>query len=161
MLKWTRDNGIIRNSETFIRPSTSKYNYHPQSLKAGFSFNQYDLPIGNATFTVCHFPLFDSIQDSGGSLIPGTEIPTESLRLVIGDVSGGSGEALGRGKNICLVRKNNQSATTIHDGRFGMDGKPSANPKSSKDEATMHISDTIGVQVTDPTATGQLIPSFE
>ena len=86
-----------------------------------------------------------------------TGFPKESQRITILDVTGGNGVSINQKDNIRLVRKNSVANTTLLEGRVGPGGLPAKNPTHSGDYYEVHMSDSIGVEITDPSVTGELI----
>jgi hypothetical protein len=75
-------------------------------------------------------------------------------------VTGGNGMSINKKDNIKLVRKNKVYGTTIVEGRVGPGGVSTGNnAKHSGDFYRVDISDSIGIQITDPTVTGELVKS--
>ena len=105
-----------------------------------------------------HNPLNDN-KEIHRDIDPLTGTPLESSRITILDVTGGNGMSINAKDNICLVRKNKLYGTTIIDGRVGPGGEISKNPKHAGDFYRVDISDSVGVQITDPTVTGELVKS--
>lgn len=150
---WSGGRSIVRESSTFIRED--REGVHNHSLRAGYQYTLYDLPNGGS-FKLIHNPLND---DKGihRDIDPLTGYPLESQRITILDVTGGNGQSINKKDNICLVRKNKVYGTTIVEGRVGPGGEISKNPKHAGDFYRVDISDSIGVQITDPTVTGELV----
>lgn len=150
---WSGGKAIVRESSTFIRGD--KTGVHNHSLRAGYQYTIYDLPNGGS-FKLIHNPLNDD-KSIHRDIDPLTGYPLESQRITILDVTGGNGQSINAKDNICLVRKNKVYGTTIVEGRYGPGGMISKNPKHSGDFYRVDISDSIGVQITDPTVTGELV----
>lgn len=150
---WSGGKAIVRESSTFIRGD--KTGVHNHSLRAGYQYTIYDLPNGGS-FKLIHNPLNDD-KSIHRDIDPLTGYPLESQRITILDVTGGNGTSINPKDNICLVRKNKVYGTTVVDGRYGPGGMISKNPKHSGDFYRVDISDSIGVQITDPTVTGELV----
>lgn len=153
--KWSDGKSIVRESSTFIKDDPS--GVHKNSLRAGYQYTMYDLPNGG-TFKLIHNPLNDD-KELHRDIDPLTGVPLESQRITILDITGGNGMSINAKDNICLVRKNKVQGTTIIDGRVGPGGEISKNPKHSGDYYRVDISDSIGIQITDPTVTGELVKS--
>lgn len=151
--RWTNDNGIIRNSQDFINKDPK--GVHNNSLRIGHQFTVYNLPNGGS-FRLIHNPLNDD-KSLHRDIDPLTGVPLQSQRITIFDVTGGNGMSLAAQDNIKLVRKNKVHGTTLIEGRVGPGGAISKNPKHSGDYYRVDISDSIGVEITDPTVTGELI----
>lgn len=150
---WTGGKAIVRNSSEFISKADGVHN---NSLRTGYQFTTYDLPNGGS-FKLIHNPLNDdkSIHRDIDRL---TGFPLESQRITILDVTGGNGMSINKKDNICLVRKNKVHGTTIVEGRVGPGGvNTGSNAKHSGDYYRVDISDSIGVEIKDPTVTGELV----
>lgn len=152
---WTGGKAIIRNSSEFLSKDAS--GVHKNSLRTGYQFTTFDLPNGGA-FKLIHNPLND---DKGlhRDIDPLTGFPLESQRITILDVTGGNGASINTKDNIKLVRKNKVYGTTIVEGRYGPGGNISTKPTHSGDYYRVDISDSIGIEITDPTQTGELVKS--
>ena len=149
---WTGGKAIVRESSTFIKGTSGMSN---NSLKTGYQFVCYDLPTGGS-FKLVHNPLNDD-KSIHRDIDPLTGVPLQSQRVTILDVTGDSGESLSK-DNICLVRKNKVYGTTHILGRVGPGGvSTGSNATHSGDYYECHISDSIGVQITDSTVTGELV----
>lgn len=153
---WSGGKAIVRESTTHDNRKDPK-GVHNNSLRAGFQYTIYDLPNGGS-FRLVHNPLNDD-KSIHRDIDPLTGYPLESQRITIMDVTGGNGESIAKSDNIKLVRKNKVFGTTIVEGRVGPGGEISKNPKHSGDYYRVDISDSIGVQITDPTVTGELVKS--
>ncbi len=152
--KWSDGKSIVRESQTFIGKDAN--GVHKNSLQAGYQYTLYNLPNGG-TFKLIHNPLNDD-RSLHRDIDPITGYPLESQRITILDVTGGNGESINKKDNICLVRKNKVYGTTIVEGRVGPGGQTTGNrAKHAGDFYRVDISDSIGVQITDPTVTGELI----
>lgn len=152
---WTGGKSIVRNSEDFIGKTKGM---GKNSLTTGYTFTEYNLPTGGV-FKLIHNPLNDD-KNIHRELDPLTGIPLRSQRITILDVTGGNGESINPKDNIRLVRKNKVAGTTIVQGRVGPGGITTGNNAAhSGDYYRVDISDSIGVQITDPTVTGELIKS--
>lgn len=152
--KWSGGKSIIRESSTFTKPDPK--GVHNNSLRAGYQYTVYDLPNGGS-FRLVHNPLYDD-QSIHREVDPLTGLPLESQRITILDITGGNGQSVS-GNNIHLVRKKGAYGVTVVEGRFGPGGIKT-NTAHSGDYYRVDISDTIGVQITDPTVTGELIKSI-
>jgi len=153
---WSGGKSIVRESSTFIRGDGA--GVHNNSLRAGYQYTVYDLPNGGS-FRLIHNPLNDD-KSLHRDIDPLTGFPLESQRITILDVTGGGGESIGTRDNIKLVRKNKVYGTTIVEGRVGPGGVSTGNKaKHSGDYYRVDISDSVGVEITDPTVTGELIKS--
>lgn len=150
---WTGGKAIVRESSSFL--SKDAKGVHNNSLRTGYQYTVYDLPNGGS-FRLIHNPLNDD-KSIHRDIDPLTGFPLESQRITILDVTGGNGQSINSKDNICLVRKNKVYGTTIVEGRYGPGGTISKNPKHSGDYYRVDISDSVGIQVTDPTVTGELI----
>jgi hypothetical protein len=150
---WTGGKSIVRNSEDFLAKDPK--GVHANSLRTGYQFTEYALPNGG-TFKLIHNPLNDD-QEIHRDIDPLTGYPLQSQRITILDVTGGNGQSINKKDNICLVRKNKVYGTTIVEGRYGPGGEISKNPKHSGDHYRVDISDSVGVEIKDPTVTGELV----
>lgn len=150
---WTGGKAIVRESSSFL--SKDAKGVHNNSLRTGYQYTVYDLPNGGS-FRLIHNPLNDD-KSIHRDIDPLTGFPLESQRITILDVTGGNGQSINSKDNIRLVRKNKVYGTTIVEGRYGPGGTISKNPKHSGDYYRVDISDSVGIQVTDPTVTGELI----
>jgi len=150
---WSGGKSIIRQDSTFFKKDPK--GVHNNSLRTGYQFTSYDLPNGGS-FTLVHNPLNDD-KSIHRDIDPLNGYPLESQRVTILDVTGGNGQSINSRDNIRLVRKNKVYGTTIIEGRYGPGGVLSKNPKHSGDYYRVDISDSVGVQITDPTVTGELI----
>lgn len=150
---WTGGKAIIRNSSEML--SKDSKGVHNNSLRTGYQFTTYDLPNGGS-FRLIHNPLYDD-KSINREIDPLTGIPLESQRITILDVTGGNGQSINTKDNIRLVRKNKVYSTTIVEGRVGPGGIPSKNPSHSGDYYRVDISDSVGIEITDPTVTGELV----
>lgn len=150
--KWTGGKAIVRESSDFT--SKDAKGVHNNSLRTGYQYTVYDLPNGGS-FRLIHNPLYDD-KSLHREIDPLTGFPLESQRITILDVRGGNGESISN-DNICLMRKNKVFGRTIIEGRYGPGGTISNNAKHSGDYYEVHFSDSVGVQITDPTVTGELI----
>lgn len=150
---WTGGKAIVRNSSEMI--SKDSKGVHNNSLRTGYQFTIFDLPNGGS-FKLMHNPLNDD-KSLHRDIDPLTGFPLESSRITIVDVTGGNGQSINAKDNIRLVRKNKVHGTTVIEGRVGPGGEISKNPKHSGDYYRVDISDSIGIEVMDPTVTGELI----
>ena len=151
---WSGGKAIVRESSTFIRGDKS--GVHNHSLRAGYQYTLFDLPNGGS-FKLIHNPLNDD-KSIHRDIDPLTGYPLESQRITILDVTGGNGMSINKKDNICLVRKNKVYGTTLVEGRVGPGGVSTGNrAKHSGDFYRVDISDSIGIQITDPTVTGELV----
>jgi hypothetical protein len=151
---WTGSKAIIRESSTFIKGTEGMSN---NSLRTGFQFVTYDLPTGGS-FKLVHNAMNDD-KSIHRDIDPLTGVPLQSQRVTILDVTGGSGDSLAK-DNICLVRKNKVYGSTRILGRVGPGGVSTGDRAThSGDYYEVHISDSIGVQITDSTVTGELVKS--
>jgi hypothetical protein len=153
--KWSLGKSIVRESSTFIREDRT--GVHNHSLRAGYQYTMYDLPNGGS-FKLIHNPLNDD-KEVHRDIDPLTGFPLQSQRITILDVTGGNGQSINKKDNICLVRKNKVAGTTIVEGRVGPGGEISTRPTHSGDFYRVDISDSIGVEIKDPTVTGELVKS--
>jgi len=151
--KWMGGKAIIRDSNQFTSKDSQGMNKN--SLRVGYQYTVYNLPTGGS-FRLIHNPLNDD-KEIHRDIDPLNGYPLESQRITILDVTGGNGQSLSAGNNICLVRKNKVAGTTVLDGRVGPGGAISSNPKHPGDYYRVDISDSIGVEIADPTVTGELI----
>ena len=152
---WSGGKSIIRETSTFTKNDPS--GVHNNSLKAGYQYTTYDLPNGGS-FKLIHNPLNDD-KELHRDIDPLTGYPLQSQRITILDVTGGNGQSINSKDNICLVRKNKVFGTTIVEGRYGPGGMISKNPTHSGDYYRVDISDSIGIELKDPTVTGELVKS--
>lgn len=150
---WTGGKSIVRESSMFL--SKDSKGVHNNSLRTGYQYTVYDLPNGGS-FRLIHNPLNDD-KSIHRDIDPLTGSPLESQRITILDVTGGNGQSINQKDNICLVRKNKVYGSTIVEGRYGPGGTISKNPKHSGDYYRVDISDSIGVEIKDPTVTGELV----
>ena len=149
---WTGSKAIIRESSTFIKGAQGVHN---NSLKTGYQYVTYDLPNGGS-FKLVHNALNDD-KSIHRDIDPLTGVPLQSQRITILDVTGGNGDSLSK-DNICLVRKNKVFGSTRILGRVGPGGVSTGDRAThSGDYYEVHISDSIGVQITDSTVTGELV----
>ena len=149
---WTGSKAIVRESSTFIK-STEGMNKN--SLSVGHQFVSYNLPTGGS-FRMVYNPLNDD-KEVHRDIDPLTGIPLQSQRVTILDVTGGNGDSLSK-NNICLVRKNKVYGSTRILGRVGPGGVSTGDRAThSGDYYEVHISDSIGIEITDPTVTGELV----
>ena len=151
---WSGGKAIVRYSNINDRKTTGMAK---TSLVAGYQYTEYELPTGG-TFKLIHNPLYDSKKYSR-EINPLTGQPLESGRITILDVTGGDKNSINPKDNIQLVRKKDVYGTTIIPGRVGPGGKIVQNPVHSGDYYEVHISDSVGIQITDPSVTGELIPA--
>lgn len=150
---WTGGKAIIRESSTFIRGDKS--GVHNNSLRTGYQFVTYDLPNGGS-FKMVHNPMNDD-KSIHRDIDPLTGVPLQSQRVTILDVTGGNGDSLSK-DNICLVRKNKVYGVTHILGRVGPGGASTGDRATHPgDYYECHFSDSIGVQITDSTVTGELV----
>lgn len=152
---WSGGKAIVRYSN--INDTKDSKGVHNNSLRAGYQYTVYDLPNGGS-FRLIHNPLYDSKKYSR-DINPLTGEPLESGRITILDVTGGNNISINPKDNIHLVRKNKVYGTTIVEGRVGPGGIISKNPSHSGDYYRVDISDSVGIQITDPSVTGELIQS--
>lgn len=150
---WTGGKSIVRETSTFVSKDPSGVNNN--SLRTGYQFTHYDLPNGGS-FKLIHNPLNDD-KSLHRDIDPLTGYPLQSQRITILDVTGGDGQSINTRDNIVLVRKNKVFGTTIVEGRVGPGGEISKNPKHSGDYYRVDISDSVGIEIKDPTVTGELI----
>lgn len=150
---WSGGKAITREGTQFYNKDAS--GVHSNSLQTGYQFTKYLLPNGG-TFKLIHNPLNDD-KSIHRDIDPLTGYPLQSQRITILDVTGGNGQSINQKDNICLVRKNKVYGTTLIEGRVGPGGEISKNPKHSGDFYRVDISDSIGIEVKDPTVTGELI----
>jgi hypothetical protein len=149
---WTGSKAIIRESSTFIKGAQGVHN---NSLKTGYQYVTYDLPNGGS-FKLVHNALNDD-KSIHRDIDPLTGVPLQSQRITILDVTGGNGDSLSK-DNIKLVRKNKVYGSTRILGRVGPGGVSTGDRAThSGDYYEVHISDSIGVEITDSTVTGELV----
>ncbi len=153
--EWTRGKTIVRESSEFLKKDAK--GVHNNSLSTGYQFTTYELPNGGR-FRLIHNP-FNDDKSLHRDVDPLTGYPLESQRITILDVTGGNGQSIAAKDNICMVRKNKVAGASIIEGRVGPGGTISSNAKHAGDYYEVHISDSVGIQVTDPTVTGELIKS--
>lgn len=153
---WSGGKAIVRESTTHDNRKDPS-GVHNNSLRAGFQYTVYDLPNGGS-FRLIHNPLNDD-KSIHRDIDPLTGFPLQSQRITILDVTGGNGESINKKDNICLVRKNKVYGTTIVEGRYGPGGQISKNPKHGGDHYRVDISDSMSVEIKDPTTTGELVKS--
>lgn len=154
---WSGGKAIVRESTTHDNRKDGS-GVHNNSLRAGFQYTLYDLPNGGS-FRLIHNPLNDD-KEIHRDIDPLTGYPLESQRITILDVTGGNGQSINKKDNICLVRKNKVYGTTIVEGRVGPGGILTGDrAKHSGDFYRVDISDSIGVEIKDPTVTGELVKS--
>jgi len=153
---WTGGKAIIRESSTFTKSTDGVHN---NSLRTGYQFVTYDLPNGGS-FKLIHNPLNDD-KSLHRDIDETTGTPLQSQRVTILDVTGGNGQGLSKNDNITLVRKNKVYGTTHVLGRVGPGGVTTGDKaKHAGDYYEVHISDSIGIEIKDPTITGELIKSI-
>lgn len=151
---WTSGRSIIRESGQFIARDSSGANNI--SFATGYQFTKYNLPNGGSIKFI-HNPMNDD-QRINREIDQTTGIPKESMRITILDITGGAAaRKYGSSGNIRLVRKRGVAGTTLIEGRVGPGGQISKNAKHPGDYYTMHISDSAGIEVVDPSLTGELI----
>jgi len=149
---WTGSKAIIRESSTFIKGAQGVHN---NSLRTGYQFVTYDLPNGGA-FKLVHNAMNDD-KSIHRDIDPLTGVPLQSQRVTILDVTGGNGDSLSK-DNIKLVRKNKVYGSTRTLGRVGPGGVSTGDRAThSGDYYEVHISDSIGIEITDSTVTGELV----
>lgn len=154
---WSGGRAIVRESNINDRRDPS--GVHNYSLRAGHQYTIFDLPNGGS-FKLFHNPLNDD-KTINREIDPLTGYPLESQRITILDVTGGNGQSINTKDNIRLVRKNKVQGTTIIEGRVGPGGTIAKNPTHSGDYYEVHISDSVGVEIVDPTVTGELIKAVQ
>lgn len=151
---WAGGRAMIRE-QSMINHKDAK-GVHNTSLRAGYQYTLFDLPNGGS-FRLIHNPLNDD-KELHRDIDPLTGIPLQSQRITILDVTGGNGQSINQKDNIRLVRKNKVQGTTIIPGRVGPGGVPSGDKaRHSGDYYRVDISDSIGVEIKDPTVTGELV----
>lgn len=148
---WSGGKAVIRESNLI---KNDPKGVHNNSLRAGYQYTVYDLPNGGS-FRLIYNPLYDD-RGLHRDIDPLTGAPLESQRLTILDIRGGDGKSISS-DNIKLVRKNKLFGRTLIEGRYGPGGTISNHAKHAGDFYEVHMSDSIGVQITDPTITGELI----
>jgi len=150
---WTGGRAIVKESSDFL--SKDAKGVHKNSLVTGYQYTTFALPNGGS-FKLIHNPMNDD-KSIHRDIDPLTGVPLESQRITILDVTGGNGESINAKNNIRLVRKNKVYGTTIVEGRYGPGGIISKDPKHSGDYYRVDISDSIGIEIEDPTVTGELV----
>lgn len=150
---WSGKRSILRESSDFISKDPTGYNKN--SLTTGYTFTKYNLPTGG-TFKLIHNPMYDD-RSINTEVEPGTNIPLESQRITILDITGGNNQSINGKDNIHLVRKKNVYKNSIVKGTVGPGGIPNPNPAHGGEYYEVHLVDSVGIQVTDPTVTGELI----
>lgn len=150
---WLGEQSVILTTADIM--SKDPQGAHKNSLMAGYQFTSYRLPNGGS-FRLIYNPLNDD-KELHRDLDPRTGVPLESQRITILDVTGGNNQSISGKNNIFLVKKNKVYGASIIEGRYGPGGIISKNPKHAGDYYEVHISDSVGIQVTDPTVTGELI----
>lgn len=153
---WTGGKTIIRESNMFM--SKDSRGVHNNSLRTGYQFVTYDLPNGGSVRLI--YNPFNDDRSLHRDIDPILNIPLQSQRFTILDVTGGNGSSINTADNICLVRKNKVFGTTVIPGRVGPGGHISSNAVHSGDYYEVHMSDSIGIEVKDPTVTGELIKAI-
>jgi len=151
--KWFGGKAIVRDSNQYV--SKDAQGMGNNSLRVGYTYTSYLLPTGGSVRLI-HNPLNDD-KEIHRDIDPLNGYPLESQRITFLDITGGNGQSISNSANICLVRKNKVAGTTVLDGRIGPGGTISTNPKHSGDWYRVDISDSIGVEIADPTVTGELI----
>lgn len=149
--KLTNDRGVILNSQDMISKVSGVNN---NSLQTGYQFVKYNLPNGGS-FRLVHNPLNDD-KAIHRDIDPLTGIPLESQKITIVDITGGNGQSINVKDNIRLVRKNKVHGVTIVKGRVGPGGVINTDASHGGDYYQVDISDTAGIEITDPTVTGML-----
>lgn len=153
---WTGGRAIVKESNVFIKGDPK--GVHNNSLRTGYQYTVFDLPNGGS-FRLIHNPLNDD-KEIHRDIDPLTGFPLESQRITILDVTGGNGQSINQRDNICLVRKNKVYGTTIVEGRYGPGGAITGDrAKHSGDYYRVDISDSVGIEIKDPTVTGELVKS--
>lgn len=153
MNEWAKDQGQIILDSNYVKSDPK--GFHKNSLSIGHQFTVWNLPIGGS-FRLVYNPLYDD-RSINREMDPTTGLPLESSRITILDVTGGkSGLA---SDNIKIVRKNGVAKRTIVPGRIAPGGTPKYSAHSG-DYYRIDYSDSIGIQVTDPTITGELIKTL-
>lgn len=151
---WTGGKAIVRESSDFVSKNNTGWNNN--SLTTGYQFTTYNLPTGGS-FKLIHNPLNDD-KSIHRDIDPLTGYPLQSQRITLLDVTGGNGESINAKDNIRLVRKNKVYGTTLIEGRVGPGGVSTGNrAKHSGDYYEVHISDSVGIEIQDPTCTGELV----
>ena len=146
--KWSMGKSIVRESNFFMQKDPKGWNRN--SLAVGYNFTKFNLPMGGS-FTMVHNPSYDDPEmhrdlDENG-------IPKESQRITILDITGKGT----MGNNVKIMKKNKVAGTTVIEGRYDLSGNISKNPKHRGDYSEVHISDSMGIKVIDPSLTGELI----
>lgn len=140
---------VVRQGPEFTPPD--KKGVNKNSMQAGYQFTVYNLPNGG-TFRLIYNPYNDD-EEFHRDVDPLTGYPLQSQRITILDITGGNES----GSNIKLYRKKNSMGMTTVLGATDIYGENVQFASTHKQASSVTIVDTLGIQVTDATKTGELI----
>ena len=118
---------------------------------AGYQFTKFLAPNG-IEVEVVHMPLYDD-RRLNREIDPVTGYPVESMRFTFLDFGGGNG-----GSNLAIMKKADSFANWYVAGGYGPYGpNKSGMAAHSGEYYEMHVSETFGLHLEDPTRCGELI----
>lgn len=142
---WT----VISSNFSPIQKTTSSISSN--AYAAGYQFTKFLAPNG-IEVEVVHMPLYDD-RRINREIDPVTGYPVESMRFTFIDFAGGDG-----GSNLAIMKKANSFSNWYVAGGYGPFGpNKSGMAAHSGEYYEMHVSETFGLHLEDPTRCGELI----
>lgn len=141
--------GFVQNFEQFSSKTSSPLHDNAQSF--GYQYTEYKMANGSS-LTLMHNPLYDD-RSINHEIDEASGFPKESQRISFLDFSGDAGES-----NVQLLKKKDAYAFGYVEGLYGPYG-PSQGGRMAHGGSyyEMHVEQTMGVNLIDPTKCGELI----
>ena len=148
--EWMKENGIVKNIE--FLSANDNASYTNVGVSVGFQITKLNL-INGISVEFMHNTLNDD-RTLFSAIDPLTGYPERSQRITFLDLAGDGGA------NVKIVKKKGGFAFGYYEGLYGPLG-PNKSGKISHPGAwyEMHINDVFGVQISDVTKCGELIPN--
>jgi len=148
--EWMKMNGIVKNVEYLT--TTDSASFATNGIAVGFQITKFNL-VNGISVEFMHNPLNDD-RTLFSAVDPLTGLPERSQRITFLDLAGDGGA------NVKIVKKKDGFAFGYYEGLYGPLG-PNKRGKLSHPGAwyEMHINDVFGVQISDVTKCGELIPN--
>jgi len=141
--------GTVMNIETITKKDNSVY--HKNSLQYGYQITKLNM-VNGISLELYHQPLYDD-PSLFSAIDPITGLPAQSQRMTFLDFGGG------KQKNIVIMKKRDGFAFGYKVGLYGPTGPvKNGHIAHEMNGYKMIINDVLGVQVTDVTRTGEIIP---
>lgn len=150
--EWMKMHGIVKNIEHLTVSDSASFSSGP-ALAVGFQITKFNL-VNGISVEFMYNPLNDD-RELFSAVDPLTGYPERSQRITFLDLNAGDGRP-----NVKIVKKKGGFAFGYYEGMYGPLGPNKAGKVSHPGNwYEMHINDIFGVQITDVTKTGELIPN--